>query len=88
MLLLTFVNLGYVTPLNSTLMEEIVKTLKTYNWNEESSIRILLDSNNKGILKEFLPLFRQYTDAIVINYQEGLAARAMISIGKKTISLA
>ncbi|HSY60554.1 MAG TPA: hypothetical protein VK796_01710 [Cytophaga sp.] len=69
-------------------MEEIVKTLKTYNWNEESSIRILLNSNNKSILKEFLPLFRQYTDAIIINYQEGLAATAMVSIGTKTISLA
>ena len=72
MLVLTFVNLTYVTPLNSTFMEEIVKALKTYNWNEESSIRILLNSNNKSILKEFLPLFRQYTNAIVIHYQEGL----------------
>lgn len=69
-------------------MEEIIKTLKTYNWNEESSIRILLNSNNKSILKEFLPLFRQYTNAIVIHYQEGLAATAMVSIGSKTISLA
>lgn len=69
-------------------MEEIEKTLKTHTWNEASTIRILLDSNNKSILKEFLPLFRRYTDAIVINYQEGLAATAMISIGSKTISLA
>ncbi|WP_018344049.1 hypothetical protein [Cytophaga aurantiaca] len=69
-------------------MEEIEKTLKAYNWNEESTIRILLNSNNKSMLKEFLPLFRRYTDAIIINYQEGLANRAMISIGKNTISLA
>jgi hypothetical protein len=69
-------------------MEEIEKTLKTHTWNEASTIRILLDSNNKGILKEFLPLFRRYTDAIVINYQEGLSATAMVSIGTKTISLA
>lgn len=69
-------------------MEEIEKTLRTHTWNEASTIRILLDSNNKSILKEFLPMFRRYTDAIVINYQEGLAATAMISIGTKTISLA
>lgn len=69
-------------------MEEIEKTLKTHTWNEASTIRILLDSNNKSILKEFLPLFRRYTDAIIINYQEGLAATAMVSIGSKTISLA
>jgi len=69
-------------------MEEIEKTLKTYDWNEDSSIRILLDSNNKSILKEFLPLFRKYTNAIVINYQEGLAATALISIGSQTIFLA
>lgn len=69
-------------------MEEIEKTLNTHNWNEASSIRILLDSNNKSILKEFIPLFRKYTNAIVINYQEGLAATAMVSIGTKTISLA
>lgn len=69
-------------------MEEIEKTLKTHTWNEASTIRILLDSNNKSILNEFLPLFRRYTDAIIINYQEGLAATAMVSIGSKTISLA
>ena len=69
-------------------MEEIEKTLKTHSWNEESTIRILLNSNNKSMLKEFLPMFRRYTNAIVINYQEGLAATAMISIGNNTISLA
>lgn len=69
-------------------MEEIEKTLKMHTWNEASMIRILLDRNNKSILKEFLPLFRRYTDTIIINYQEGLAARAMVSIGSKTIALA
>ena len=68
-------------------MEEIIKKLETYNWNEESTIRILLNSDNKSLLKEFLPLFRKYTNAIIINYQEGLKSAAMVSIGTYTISI-
>ncbi len=69
-------------------MEEIIKKLETYNWNEESTIRILLNNNNKSLLKEFLPLFRKYTNAIIINYQEGLTSAAKVSIGTYTISIA
>ncbi len=68
-------------------MEEIEKTLKSHTWTEETMIRILLNSNNKSILKEIMPLLRRYTDTIVINYQEDLANSVSVSIGNNTISL-
>lgn len=67
-------------------MEEIEKTLKSEKCTEETMIRILLNSHDRSILKEIMPLLRRYTDTIIINYQEGLT-NSMISIGKKTISL-
>jgi hypothetical protein len=69
-------------------MEEVEKTLRSYNWNEESTIYILLNSSCKNLLKDFLPLFRRYTNAIVINYKEDLSNSAMIRIGKDTIAFA
>lgn len=67
-------------------MEEIEKTLKSEKCTEETMIRILLNSHDRSILKEIMPLLRRYTDTIIINYQEELT-NSMISIGKKTISL-
>ncbi len=69
-------------------MEEIEKTLKSHTWTEDASIKILLNSNSKNVLKEMLPMFRRYTDAIVIHYQTDLVPTAMICIGNNTISLA
>jgi len=69
-------------------MEEIEKTLKSYKWTEETIIRILLNSNNKTMLKEVLPMIRKYTNAIVINYSQDLNTSALVSIGDDTISLA
>jgi short-subunit dehydrogenase involved in D-alanine esterification of teichoic acids len=69
-------------------MEEIEKTLKKHTWNEDSTIHITLNSSCKNMLKEFLPLFRRYTNAIIINYKEGLSTSALINIGNDTIALA
>lgn len=69
-------------------MEEIEKTLKSFTWTEDASIKILLNSNNRSILKEMLPMFRRYTNAIVIHYQTDLVPTAMVCIGDKTMSVA
>ena len=69
-------------------MEEIEKTLKSHTWTEDASIKILLNSTNRSILKEMLPMFRRYTNAIVIHYQTDMIPKAMVCIGDNTISLA
>ncbi len=69
-------------------MEEFEKVLKSHTWTEESTIRVLLNSNNKGTIKEILPRIRKYTNAVVINYQEDLQTVAQIYIGDRTITLA
>lgn len=69
-------------------MEEFEKVLKSHTWTEESTIRVLLNSNNKSTIKEILPRIRKYTNAVVINYQEDLQTIAQIYIGDRTITLA
>jgi len=69
-------------------MEEFEKMLKSHNWTEESIIKVLLNSNNKGSIKDILPRLRKYSSTIVIHYQEDLQTRALIHIGDRTITLA
>lgn len=69
-------------------MEEIEKTLKKHTWHEDSTIQITLNSSCKNMLKEFMPIFRRYTNAIIINYKEGLSNTALINVGNETIALA
>ncbi len=69
-------------------MEEIEKNLKSFTWTEESIIRIFLNSKGKAMLKDLMPLFRKYTNAIVINYNQNLETAAMVCIGSNTYSIA
>jgi DNA polymerase elongation subunit (family B) len=82
----SFFNMSH--PLNSTIMEEIEKNLKSFTWTEESIIRIFLNSNGKAMLKELMPIFRKYTNAIVINYNQNQESVAMVCIGQNTFSIA
>jgi hypothetical protein len=68
-------------------MEQFEKELLAFKLSNETIITILLNSNNKGALKELLPVIRKYTSAIVINYKGDLEAVALVSVGKNTISL-
>lgn len=69
-------------------MEEFEKVLKSHNWTDESTIKVLLNSNNKSSIKEILPKIRKYTNAVVIHYQEDLQTLAQIHIGDRTVTLA
>jgi len=69
-------------------MEEFEKVLKSHNWTDESTIRVLLNSNNKSTIKEILPRIRKYTNAVIIHYQEDLQTMAQIYIGDRTVTLA
>lgn len=69
-------------------MEEFEKVLKSHNWTDESTIKVLLNSNNKSSIKEILPTIRKYTNAVVIHYKDDLQTLAQIHIGDRTITLA
>jgi len=69
-------------------MEQVEKELKLFKWTNDSTVEVLLNSNNKDSLTEILKLIRKYTNSIVIHYTVNLDSAAKVSIGAKTFAVA
>jgi hypothetical protein len=65
-------------------MKKIEQQLQACKLTEESLITIILNSNNKSMIKEILPIVRRYTNAIVINYSGDLTELALVRVGDNT----
>ena len=69
-------------------MEQVENELKLFKWTNESTVKVLLNSNNKESLIEIMKLIRKYTNSVVIHYTVNLDSAAKVSIGAKTFAVA